>query len=89
MSQPIAPADADPIDHADPLLILSLRAAIETYIRGDYHAARERLLDARALGYRRADWTPFSAFLAVLDSCIDSGLLVSHDVTLPAEGRAL
>lgn len=81
----LEPADRTPIDHADPLLADTLRAGLESYIRGDYQAALDRLLDAQAFSRHRADTTPLIAFAATLEGMIDAGTLASHDVTMPAE----
>lgn len=75
-----APADTEPIAGCDPLLAHTLRAALESYIRGDYHAALDRLKDARALGGRRADYAPFVSLENLLQFGVDIGVLVSHEL---------
>lgn len=79
------PADRTPIDHADPLLAHTLRAGFESYIRGDYHAALDRLLDAQAISRHRADTTPLIALTSTLAGMLDNGTLVSHDFVAPPE----
>lgn len=75
------PADREPIDHADPLLAHTLRAGFESYIRGDYHAALDRFLDAQAIARHRADSLPLIALTNTLGAMLATGSLLSHDVT--------
>lgn len=79
------PADRAPLDHADPLAVHTLRAGLEAYIRGDYHQASERFLDAQAVMRHRADAVPFISLTNTLQALLDNGSLVSHDATVPAE----
>ncbi len=81
-----APADNEPIQSCDPLLAHTLRAALESYIRGDYHSALDRLKDARAIAGRRADYAPFVSFENLLQFGVDIGVLVSHEL-LPRAGE--
>jgi hypothetical protein len=83
------PTDDTPITHADPLLGLTLRAAFELYLRGDYHAARERLLDAKAIARHRGDWIPLNAWLEALDAALSVGVLVTHDLQVAVDPRRI
>lgn len=85
----VAPADPGPITHTDPLLSATLRAACELYLRGDYHGALARLLDARALARHRGDWIPLNAWLESLDAAISVGILVTHDLPATADPRRI
>lgn len=87
MPFPTPPADNDPIDHGDPLIAHTLRAALECYLRGDYHGALERLLDARAISQHRTDWIPINAWLEQLHACVSVGVLVTRDVPSPHSAR--
>jgi len=79
MALPTPLPPEDPLDSADPLIAHTLRAALESYLRGDYHAALERLHDGHALAAGRLDWGPLNAWRQTLDDALRRGAVVTRD----------
>lgn len=72
-------AQPPPLVESDPLVAHILRAAVECYIRGDFHRAANYLLDAAAAGPLLPGIAGLRAFAFELEHQLAEGALVSRD----------
>jgi hypothetical protein len=68
-----------PVPAADPLFVDTLRAGLESYVRGDYRRASEYLLDAAAVAGARPEAKVWAVAGATLQALLTVGELVSRD----------